>query len=168
MTQDTLLYVMTAAVAVSAIAIVIQLLILLDVHRRVKPAVEQVTRLAPKVESLVETTQRSVQESRAQIQEITVKVNTVLDSAKQQLARIDEVMADATARAKIQLDRVDMVLDDTVSRVHETVTILHNGVMRPMREVAAVASGIRAALQYFMRGGRPSVAQATSDEEMFI
>ncbi len=168
MTQETLLYVMTAAVAVSAIAILIQLLILFGLYRRVKPAVERVTMLAPKIESLVETTQRSVQESKAQIQEITAKVNTVLDSAKQQLARIDEVMADATARAKIQLDRLDLVLDDTVSRVHETVTVLHNGVMRPLREVAAVGAGIRAAFQYLVRGGRPSVAQATSDEEMFI
>jgi hypothetical protein len=61
-----------------------------------------------------------------------------------------------------------MVMDDTVTRVQETVNLVHTGVMRPLRQVNGVAAGIRTAVAQLMRGGRPSVAQATSDEEMFI
>lgn len=159
---------MAGAVVVSAVAIVIQLLILYGLYRRVIPAVEQVTILAPKVELLVETTQRSVEQASVQIKDIAVKVDAVMESTKTQLARIDEVMSDATARAKVQLDRVEMVLDDTISRVHETVTVLHRGVLRPLREVVGVTAGLRTAFSFLLRGGRPNVAQATSDEEMFI
>jgi hypothetical protein len=73
-----------------------------------------------------------------------------------------------TSRLKVQMERIELVLDDSMSRVHETVAIVHDGIMKPLREVTGVASGIRAAVAHLIRGGRPSVAQATSDEEMFI
>ena len=41
-------------------------------------------------------------------------------------------------------------------------------VLAKLREINAIAAGIRTALAYLGRGTRPSVAQATSDEEMFI
>ena len=81
---------------------------------------------------------------------------------------VEEVVSDATSRAKVQMDRVELVLDDTLSRAHETVALLHSGIMRPLREINGVTAGLRAALQFLSRGNRPSVAQATSDEEMFI
>jgi hypothetical protein len=61
-----------------------------------------------------------------------------------------------------------MVVDDTMTRVHQTVTAVHSGVIRPVREIQAVTAGVSAALQHLMQGGRPSVAQATHDDEMFI
>jgi hypothetical protein len=59
-------------------------------------------------------------------------------------------------------------LDDTLSRTHETVALLHDGIMKPLREVNGIAAGVRAALGAMARGNRPTVDRATSDEEMFI
>jgi hypothetical protein len=59
-------------------------------------------------------------------------------------------------------------VDDSLSRVHEVVAVLHNGVMKPVREVNGIMAGLRTGLQTFMRGRRPSVAEATHDEELFI
>jgi hypothetical protein len=66
------------------------------------------------------------------------------------------------------MERVEMVLDDTMSRAHETVATVHNGIMRPLRELNGIAIGIKTAFAFMARGNRPSVAQVTSDEEMFI
>ena len=41
-------------------------------------------------------------------------------------------------------------------------------VLKPVREVNALTQGVRAAIASLLKGGRPSVAQATADEEMFI
>lgn len=81
---------------------------------------------------------------------------------------VEEVVGDAAVRAKVQMERVELVLDDTLSRAHETVAVFHDGIMRPLREVSAVAVGIRAAVGALARGDRPTVDRATSDEEMFI
>jgi hypothetical protein len=168
MDQTTLLYVMTAFVIIAAIALSIQAGMLVAVGKKTKDLHDKIIPLVPKVESLVESTKTTVELSRKQIAEITTRANDILDSTKSQLAMVEEVVSDATARAKVQMDRVELVLDDTLSRAHETVALLHSGVTRPLREINGVSAGVRAALSFLSRGNRPSVAQATSDEEMFI
>ena len=157
-----------AAVVVSAVAIVLQAFLLFAIYRQTRAIGERVSILAPKVESALESAQSAIEQSRRQIAEVTAKANDVLDTTKTQLVRVNEVLEDATVRARVQLDRVELVLDDTISRVHQTVTALHNGILRPLKEVAGVAAGVRAAFAHLLRGGRPSVAQATQDDEMFI
>jgi hypothetical protein len=158
----------TAAVIVSAIAIVLQALLLFLIYRQTRSLGAQINTLAPKVESVLESAQQTLDQSRKQIAEVAAKANEVLDTTKVQLVRVNGVLEEATTRAKVQLDRVELVLDDTINRVHKTVTTLHDGVLRPLRELAGVAAGIRAAVSHLFRGGRPSVAQATQDDEMFI
>jgi len=158
----------TAAVIVSAVAIVFQAILLFAIHRQTKRLGEQVAALAPKVESTLEMAQRTLEQSRKQISDVTAKANEVLDATKTQIVRINDVLEDATSRARVQLDRVELVLDDTISRVHQTVATLHNGILRPLKEIAGVAAGVRAAVSYLFSGGRPTVAQATQDDEMFI
>ena len=85
------------------------------------------------------------------------------------MARVDEVMQDAAARAQIQLDHAEMVVDDTINRAQETVALVHNGIMGPLREIQGVAAGLRAGMNFLMRGrNNNGPVHATADEEMFI
>ncbi len=168
MDPNALLYVMTAFVVIAAIALCIQAGVLAGMYRTTKAMQAQIQPLVPKVESLVETTKTSVEQSRKQIVEVTTRANEILDSTKRQLAMVEDVVSDASARAKVQLERVELVLDDTLNRAHETVATVHDGIMRPLREINGIAAGIKTALAYMARGNRPSPDQATSDEEMFI
>jgi hypothetical protein len=92
----------------------------------------------------------------------------VLELLHKDLVQADEILGEVTARARIQMDRVEMVLDDTVSRVQETIALLNKGILRPVREINALAAGVSAALGFLFRGRRISVERATHDEEMFI
>ena len=168
MSETTLLYVMAAFVIISAIALCIQAFMLSGIYRTTKALEESIHPLLPKVESLVEKANSTVEQSGKQITEITTRANDILDSTKRQLAIVEEVVADAAARAKVQMERVELVIDDTLNRAHETVAIVHDGIMRPLREVNGIAAGVRAALGSLARGHRPTVDRATSDEEMFI
>ncbi|HLG96275.1 MAG TPA: hypothetical protein VKX49_08185 [Bryobacteraceae bacterium] len=168
MDQTILLYVMTAFVIIAAIALCIQAGMLAAMYRTTKALQADIRPLLPKVESLVDTTKSTVEQSRKQVIEIVTRANEIMDSTKRQLGLVEEVVSDATARAKIQLERVELVVDDTLSRAHETVATVHDGLMRPLREINGIAVGIKTALAFLARGNRPSVDQATSDEEMFI
>jgi len=168
MDQTTLLYVMTAFVIIAAVALCIQAGMLVGLNKKTKELHDQIAPLVPKVETLVKTTQTTVEQSRQQIAEITARTTEILTSARNQLATIEEVVTDGAARAKVQMDRVELVLDDTISRAHETVAEFHHGIMRPLREISGITAGIRAALGYLARNNRPSPDRATSDEEMFI
>lgn len=163
-----LLAVIAAFTFIAAVALCIQAGFLFGVYRSAKLLEQRVVPLIPKVESLVDSTRATVDQSRKQILDITSKTNEILDSTRSQLAKVEEVVTDATNRAKVQMERVEMVLDDTMSRAHETVAVVHNGIMRPLREINGIAIGIKTAFDHLMRGNRTSVAHATSDEEMFI
>jgi ABC-type transporter Mla subunit MlaD len=182
MSEISLLYVMAAFVIIAAIALCIQAGMLIGMYKTtqklqesIQPLIPKVENLLPKVEvlipkidNLVEKTTLTVDSSRQQIVEITTNASEILASTKRQLAIVEDVVGDAAARTKVQMERVELVLDDTLSRAHETVAVVHDGIMRPLREMSGIAAGIRAAMAQLARGNRPTVDRATSDEEMFI
>jgi hypothetical protein len=175
MNQEILLYIMTGFVIISAIAMCIQAGLLFGIYKSSKAMQEQTASIVPqaksilaKAESTLDQSRKNVVELTEKFVEITAKANQMMDIGKAQLLEIGTVVSDASSRAKAQLERAEMVVDDTVTRVHESVTAVHSGIMRPIREVQGVATGVRTAVSVFMRGGRPSVAQATQDDEMFI
>ncbi|MCX6623580.1 MAG: hypothetical protein NTY38_21450 [Acidobacteria bacterium] len=168
MSPESLLYVMTAFVAVAALALLVQMFLLLGVYRSTKQLRERVETFLPRAEELIQTAQRTVEDTRKEVSEVVGKANQSLDLANRQLVRLDDVLADVTTRAKAQMDRAELILDDAMTRVQETVAVLHSGVLRPLREVNGVVSGFRAAFGRLVQGGRPTVAEATHDDEMFI
>jgi hypothetical protein len=189
MDPNLLLYVMTAFVIVSAIALCIQAAMLSGMNKatktllaKVEPLVPKLEAVLPKLQILMESTRATMESTKATVEstrvtvelgkkhmiDIAAQAGEILASTKHQLAMVEDVVTQATSRAKVQMERVELVLDDTVSRAHETVALVHTGVMRPLRELHGLAAGIRTAMAHLSRGTRPSVAQATSDEEMFI
>jgi ABC-type transporter Mla subunit MlaD len=168
MPPDALINVLTAAVAVSAVALLLQTLILFGLFRAIRGLRAEVAAFVPKAEAFLSSTEKSLAESRQQIQEVTAKAGIVLDSTQKQLVRVDDVLGDATTRVKAQMERVELVLDDLVTRIHKTMVELNEGILRPLREINGVVIGLRVGIQHLLRGGRPNVAQATADEEMFI
>lgn len=168
MDQPTLLILMTIFVALAAVAMLVQAAMLIGIYRVSKGTQEKMFALLPRIESLLETTREGVDQSRKQILEISTNANAILESARNQLVKVEEIVDDATSRARVQMDRVELVLDDTMTRAQQTVVAVHESVMWPIRELHGIAAGVRAALDFLARGTRPSVAQATSDEEMFI
>ena len=175
MNQELLLYIMTGFVSISAVALCIQAALLFGIYKASKAMQEQSAALMPQARSILTKAELTLDQSRHSVAELTGKfveitetANQMMHMGKAQLVKLDSVITDASDRALVQLERAEMVVDDTVTRVHESVAAVHNGIMRPIREVQGVATGVRTAVSVFLRGGRPSVAQATQDDEMFI
>jgi hypothetical protein len=84
------------------------------------------------------------------------------------MARVDDLVADASMRAKVQMDRAETVLENTLTRVNDTVNTVHGTILRPIREITGVAAGVKAAVGHLLKGAPANVAQVTTDEEMFI
>lgn len=165
---DPVLYVVAAAVCVTAVAFVFQAVALVRVSRSVREMESQLKDFAPRIQGLIESATRSVEESRRQVNEVSSRVSEVLDLTRKQLTAIDGVLGEASVRAKVQMERMELVLDDAMGRMQETIAILHEGLMAPLRGINGVVAGLRAGIGQLLRGRRPSVAQATHDEEMFI
>ena len=161
-------WVLTVFVGIAGLALLLQAGMMIGIYRTSKATQAKLTELLPKIDRLVDTSQTAVEQSRQQILEVTTKASEILDLTKSQLAKVEEVLTDATGRAKAQLERVEMVMDDTIDRAHETVAMVHNGIMRPLKEIQGLAAGIRTAFAFLLRGNHRTVEQATHDDEMFI
>lgn len=166
--MDTLLLLLTIFVIVAAIALLIQAAAMLGVLLVARDVRNKLLKIWPDIQQIVGVSRRTVELVEKRVDKIGATSVEILDKSKQQVVKVDELLNDATTRAKVQMERAEMVLDDTMVRVQETVEILQRNVLRPVREVQGVWSGICTALQYFGRRTRSTVDHATSDEEMFI
>ena len=167
MDQQTLLTVMTAFVCVAAAAMLIQAGLLFGIYKSARGLQENVQRLLPRIEGLLETSRQTIEDSRKQIADITAKTSEILDITHKQVQRVDEILEDAASRARVQLDRAEMVLDDAMGRAQRTVAIVEGGIVKPLLQIQGVAAGIKTAITFLMRG-RFNPADAHADEEMFI
>ena len=168
MNADTTLILLTVFVAITAISFAAQALAMMRLAQTTKEMKERVDAFLPKAEKLILTAETTLSESKAQINEITVRANEILQITQLQMARVDDLMADASSRAKVQLDRAESVLENTLTRVNDTVNTVHGTILRPIREITGVAAGVKAAVGHLLKGAPANVAQVTTDEEMFI
>jgi hypothetical protein len=165
MDEHTLL---TIFVGLGALAMLIQAVMLVVmgvVALKLKAKVDQFTE---PVQKLLSTSQGALSKVEGHIEKIGNQTGSILEDTKGQLAKVNELLQDATGRAKNQMDRAELVLDDTMNRVQTTASYIQSGVMRPVREIHGIFAGVRTALMHLTRPGRATVDNATSDEEMFI
>lgn len=168
MNVEALIPVLTGAIVLSAISMVAQAIFAWRMSKKVAELTDRLNRELPRALAFFDNAEKTLQETRQQLNTITTRTSDILGSAQVQLQRVDEIMADASVRVRAQLQRMELVLDDSVGRVHQTVVTLNNGIMWPIKEVHGVASGLKAAVTHLVRSGRPTVDRATADEEMFI
>jgi hypothetical protein len=166
--SSDLLIVLTIFVALTAIAMIGQAVALFGIARATKKTMGKLEALLPDAAKVLESAQRTISHTGEFLSSTNTRTTEILDVAKGQITKIDDLVTDVSARIKVQLDRAEMALDDAVDRAQQTVGTVQRGVLAPIREVHGVLSGIRAAISALARGSRPTVDHATSDEEMFI
>jgi hypothetical protein len=90
--------------------------------------------------------------------------------AREQFRRVEGMVSDTHEVLQTQLTRLDTATREVVERVTGTAQVLQDSVVRPVREVAAIAKGVSRGLEalFFLRRQRSTVDQAHSDEELFI
>ncbi len=168
MDQQTLLILIAVFVGLAALAMLIQAATLLGLFLVAREIKAKLLPLINPAMGILDISKRTLTNVEGHVDRIGVQSGAILDVTKQQLAKVDELLTDASTRAKVQMERAEMVMDDTMTRVQQTVSVVQAGVIRPVREIQGVYAGIRTALSHLGKAGRATVDHATSDEEMFI
>src|SRR3954451_3967156 len=108
MDEHTLL---TIFVGLAALAMLIQAGTLLGLFIVAKRIQEKVSALTGPVTGLIDTSKRTLQMVEGHVDRIGASSSAILDTTKQQLVKVDELITDASTRAKVQMERAEMVLD---------------------------------------------------------
>jgi ABC-type transporter Mla subunit MlaD len=168
MSENVFRWVITVGVALSWLMTVITAGAMLALYRTSKRMEDRVGPVLDKAGPILDTARSMVNEARPRIEAMIVQASEMTTSAREQVARLDALVTEASERARLQIDRIDVMVSDTVDRVQETTAAVQNTILKPVREVNGVVSGVRAAISVLARGNRASVDHATQDEEMFI
>ena len=156
---------MTLFVALTAIAIITQAAVLIAIYLMSKRLSEQVERFMGETREMMLPI-RSIAENLRVASANLVEIGL---SARDQFRRVETMVADTGEALHIQLARFDRVSKDVMDRINETVEIVQDSVVRPAREVAALAKGLSRGFGAFLfRRSRSTVDQARQDEELFI
>lgn len=164
MSDDIFRLVVAGGVVFAALCFMIQAVAMLIVIRRVKRMEEVIVPLAEKTGPMIEKMQASLAELTPKLKTLSSDAIEVVKEVREQVARIGELVKDLGERAKTQIARIDGVVDHTVDNFQQA----GSAVLRPVREVNGVLSGIKTAISVMTHGRRQSVDHATQDEEMFI
>jgi len=166
--QTIFLILIAVFVGISAVALIFQAAMLYGTYRVARELRDKVLPLTVKAESLLDTSRSTLEDARGRISDIMNTASQILNAAKVQMATVEEVLQDASIRTRRQMERAEIVVDDALTRAQDTVEMVQRGILSPIRGISGVAAGVRAAVQFLLRGTRPSPDQVTVDEEMFI
>jgi hypothetical protein len=156
---------LTLFVALTTIAIVTQAGVLISIWVMSK-------RLSKQVEQFMKDTREMMVPLRSIADNLRTASANLVEiglSARDQFRRVEAMVTDTGEALHMQLERFDRVSQNVIDRINETAEIVQDSVVRPVREVAAVAKGLsRGFGALFFGRGRSTVDQARQDEELFI
>ena len=155
---------LTLFVALTAIAIITQAGVLLGIYFMSKRLSEQVERFMKETREMMVPI-RSIADNLRTASANLVEIGL---SARDQFRRVEAMVTDTGEALHVQLERFDRVSQNVMDRINETAEIVQDSVVRPVREVAAVAKGLSRGFGAFFFGRRSTVDQARQDEELFI
>jgi len=157
--------VLTFFVALTAIAVMTQAGVMVAIYMVSKRHAEQMERFMKETRELMVPI-RTITENLSVASANFVEIGA---SAREQFRRVEGMVNDTSEVLQMQLARLDSATRDVIERVNGTAQVLQDSVVRPVREVAAIAKGVGRGLEaFFLRRQKNTVDQAHQDEELFI
>jgi hypothetical protein len=169
--DDTLLKIF---IAVTTFAVVAQAGILVGLYLAVRKSTARMEALATEVKSrvlpTVETAQNLMVELRPKIDVISNNLAESSDLVRNQLGRLDATVTDVLDRARLQVIRADELLNRTMDKVEETSEVVHKTVISPLRQVNGLMAAISTGVDVFLGQKRrhPRNGGGVPQDEMFI
>jgi len=137
---------------------------------KIDQIVDNLTQLHPKILKIVDA-----------LVEIRPKAETVMDNLVQttstvrsELQRVDATVSDVMDRARLQVIRADEMLTRTFDRVEHTSDVVTKTVVSPVRQVSGIVRGVTAGVEFFLgnrgrkNGDSRSPRRPVPQDEMFI
>jgi hypothetical protein len=162
-----------AFVVIAAVAIVIQMAILLAMLVSMKGAIEKFTKIADdltgRIDPILVRTNRILEDSEDKIASIMADGAEVTRMARGQAQKIDRVFTDSLERVRVQVIRADQILTGALEVIEDTGTKVRNTLWGPVHQVSAVLKGVKVGIDV-LRGvqRRAEPDGAPQDEELFI
>jgi methyl-accepting chemotaxis protein len=150
-------------IAITGAAVVLQACLLAAMYLAMRKTSTRLEALAEEVKTkalpAIDTAQSMLIEIRPKVQVISDKVQAIADNViettalvRDEVQRVEVTVNDVVDRARLQVIRADDLLTRTLDKVEETSESVHRTVMSPVRQVSGVIHGLTAGLEFLFSG----------------
>ena len=164
-------------ILLTGIAVMLQAGVLLAMYIAMRKSSEHLEALATEVKTKilpsVERYQDLMLELGPRMKVIAENLESTTTTLRGQVQRVDATVNDVVDRARLQVIRADDLLSRTLDRVEQTSDMVHKTVISPVRQLSGLMQGITVALEFLLsrsgrNGGRREERRPVPQDEMFI
>ncbi|HWY19821.1 MAG TPA: hypothetical protein VNX26_01305 [Candidatus Acidoferrum sp.] len=165
-------------IALTGAAVVLQAGILAAMYLAMRKSTARMEALASEVRTkalpALETAQAVLTDLRPNLQVIADNLAETTILVRAQVERVDATVNDVVDRARLQIIRGDELLTRTLDRVEATSEIVHKTVVSPVRQVSGIIQGVTAGIEFLLgnrgrkNGGSRDARRPVPQDEMFI
>ena len=144
---------LTIFVAVTAVAFVLQLGVIVAMFLALRKTSAKLESLAEEVKTKVLPTAELAQQM---ITDLRPKISTVLDNVavsttvlRNQMERMDATLTDIIDRTRLQVIRADEFVNHTMDKLEETREAVSRTVVSPVKHISGLMHGVTAGLEAF-------------------
>jgi uncharacterized protein YoxC len=160
---------------VAAIALIVQVAILIGLFLQLKRTTEAINRmitdLHTRIGPILTRTQILLDDTQPKITSLVDDASHVVYLARVQAQKMDKVFSEASDRLRGQLVRADRILTGTLEAVEDAGTQVRRTILGPVQKASAVVQGIKVGLDFLRarRSSRDGVEETLEQEdELFI
>ena len=168
---------LTIFIALTGIAVFLQAGVLLAMYLAMRKTTNDLQTLAGEVRTKVmpsiDQAHQIMADLRPKIDVIAENVRDTSTTVKEQVQRIDATVNDVVDRARLQIIRADELLSKTLDRVEHTSEVVQRTVVSPVRQISGLMQGITVGLEFLFASRRRNGVgreerRPVPQDEMFI
>jgi len=160
---------------VAAIALVVQVGILIGLFLQLKRTTESINRMVNDLHTrmgpILTRTQILLDDTQPKISALVEDASQVVYLARAQAQKMDKVFTEASDRLRGQLVRADRILTGTLEAVEDAGSRVRRSFLGPVQKASAIVQGIKVGLD-FLRSRRATPESARErleqEDELFI
>ena len=165
-------------IALTGAAVLLQAGMLVALYLSVRKSSVRMEALAVEVKTkalpAIETAEAILAELRPKLTVIADNLTETTHSVRSQVERLDATVDDVVDRARLQIIRTDELLSRTLDRVKETSEMVQRTVVSPVRQFSGLIQGVTAGIEFLLgnrsrrNGGSREARRPVPQDEMFI
>ncbi|HLH09686.1 MAG TPA: hypothetical protein VKW78_20775 [Terriglobales bacterium] len=153
------------------IALAIQVGALIGIMLAVRKSTAKMTAAAEEIQKralpTLDNVQKLMEFTRPRVETAVENLTQASAGIREQVQKLDSTVSDIVDRARVQAIRADELVSRTLDRVENTTEVVTHTVISPVRSIAGIVSAVGTGLGVFFRRSHAH-GNGTQNEEMFI
>jgi hypothetical protein len=167
--------ILTVFTGVVAVALLMQSIAFFGMYRRIRELSSRIDGWSADVLRSVHTVSAKVDSTLDALGPLAQKLSALGENltatseiVRKRVLEVDAFLSETTDSARLQMARIQDVVETASRKTEATFELIHTGLMTPVNEASAVMRGLKVGVDVLLRRRKTPSDPSSQDEEMFI